>query len=332
HILDNIDNIKYLKNLEYLSIAGTDVVNIDVVKELINLKKLDITGCTKINTEILSHLSNVEIIGNETVMFADKALEKEIRELIKNYSEPIYKRQLSSITKLELSGKGIKDLQGLESMKDTLTYLDLSNNEISDISSLKGLINLNKLVLHKNKIGSIKPIEYLKSLKELDLSNNIIGDITALGGLSQLTRLDLSKNGVVSIANLSGLENLQYLSLYENKISEGEESLKKLYSLKELYLKNSGVSNFDVTLAYYNNLEKKDFTTHSDFIVFDEKSESDLAKITREILGRDKNTNVFKGDVENITDLDLSKERIEKDGLKAKLQLTGDNIVDLEGI
>ncbi|MGO5074155.1 leucine-rich repeat domain-containing protein [Clostridium sporogenes] len=332
HILDNIDNIKYLKNLEYLSISGTDVVNIDVVKELINLKKLDITGCTKINTEILSHLSNVEIIGNETVMFADKALEKEIRELIKNYSEPIYKRQLSSITKLELSGKGIKDLQGLESMKDTLTYLDLSNNEISDISSLKELINLNKLVLHKNKIGSIKPIEYLKSLKEVDLSNNIIGDITALGGLSQLTRLDLSKNGVVSIANLSGLENLQYLSLYENKISEGEESLKKLYSLKELYLKNSGVSNFDVTLAYYNNLEKKDFTTHSNFIVFDEKSESDLAKITREILGRDKNTNVFKDDVENITDLDLSKERIEKDGLKAKLQLTGDNIVDLEGI
>ncbi|EJO5346818.1 leucine-rich repeat domain-containing protein [Clostridium botulinum] len=329
--LNNINNIKVLKNLEYLNIQDTDVVNIDVVKELMNLKKLDITGCSKIDTEVLSHLSSVEIVGNEIVMFGDKALEKEIRELIKSYSGPIYKRQISSITKLELSGKGIKDLQGLESI-ESLTYLDLSNNEISDISALKELRNLNKLILHKNKIGSIKPIENFKSkaLKELDLSNNIIGDITALSGLSQLTRLDLSKNGIVSINSLSGLRNLQYLSLYENKISEGEESLKKLYNLNELYLKNSGVSNFDVTLAYYNNLDKKDFTTHSDFIVFNEKETSDLAKIIREILGRDENTNVYKSDVDSITELDLSKDAISK--VKAKLSLTNDNIESLEGI
>ncbi|MBY6756567.1 leucine-rich repeat domain-containing protein [Clostridium botulinum] len=326
NILGNISFVSSLEKLEYLSIANTDVVNIDVLRNLINLRKLDITGCAQINTQVLNH---VEIIGNEIVNFGDKVLEREIRELINNYSEPIYKRQLSSITKLELSGRGIVDLQGLESMEN-LTYLDLSNNEISNIDSIKKLVNLKKLVLHKNKIGSIKSIESLKYLEELDLSNNLIGDITALGGLSQLTRLDLSKNGIVSINSLGSLINLQYLSLYENKISEGEEYLKKLYSLRELYLKNSGVSNFDVTLAYYNNLEKKDFTTNSDFIVFDEKLDSDLAKIIREILGKDENTNIYKSEVDTITDLNLSEEAISR--LNISSRLTNTNVINLDGI
>ncbi|EQB4339636.1 leucine-rich repeat domain-containing protein [Clostridium botulinum] len=326
NILGNISFVSSLEKLEYLSIANTDVVNIDVLKNLINLRKLDITGCAQINTQVLNH---VEIIGNEIVNFGDKVLEREIRELINNYSEPIYKRQLSSITKLELSGRGIIDLQGLESMEN-LTYLDLSNNEISNIDSIKKLVNLKKLVLHKNKIGSIKSIESLKYLEELDLSNNLIGDITALGGLSQLTRLDLSRNGIVSINSLGSLINLQYLSLYENKISEGEEYLKKLYSLRELYLKNSGVSNFDVTLAYYNNLEKKDFTTNSDFIVFDEKLDSDLAKIIREILGKDENTNIYKSEVDTITDLNLSEEAISR--LNISSRLTNTNVINLDGI
>ncbi|EKN40523.1 hypothetical protein CFSAN001627_19048, partial [Clostridium botulinum CFSAN001627] len=180
------------------------------------------------------------------------------------------------------------------------------------------------------KIGSIKVIESLTKLEELDLSNNLIGDITALGGLSQLTRLDLSRNGIVSISSLGGLINLQYLSLYENKISDGEEYLKKLYSLKELYLKNSGISNFDVTLAYYNNLEKKDFTTNSDFIVFDEKLDSDLAKIIREILGKDENTNIYKSEVDTITDIDLSEDAISKLNISSKL--TNTNIINLDGI
>ncbi|APH16212.1 leucine Rich Repeat family protein [Clostridium sporogenes] len=326
NILSNISFVSSLEKLEYLSIANTDVVNIDVLRNLINLRKLDITGCAKINTQVLNH---VEIIGNEIVNFGDKVLEREIRELINNYSEPIYKRQLSSITKLELSGRGIVDLQGLESMEN-LTYLDLSNNEISNIDSIKKIVNLKKLVLHKNKIGSIKSIESLKYLEELDLSNNLIGDITALGGLSQLTRLDLSRNGIVSINSLGGLINLQYLSLYENKISEGEEALKKLYNLRELYLKNSGVSNFDVTLAYYNNLEKKDFTTNSDFIVFDEKLDSDLAKIIREILGKDENTNIYKSEIDTITDLDLSEDTISKLNIRSKL--TNTNVINLDGI
>lgn len=138
NLLNEINNISILGKLEYLSIANTNVVNIDVLRSLVNLRKLDITGCTKIDTQVLNHLSDVEIIGNEIVTFGDKVLEREIRELINNYSEPIYKRQLSSITKLELSGRGIVDLQGLESMEN-LTYLDLSNNEISNIDSIKNL-------------------------------------------------------------------------------------------------------------------------------------------------------------------------------------------------
>ncbi len=83
-------------------------------------------------------------------------------------------------------------------------------------------------------------------------------------------------------------------------------------------------------MAYYNNLEKKDFTTNSDFIVFDEKLDSDLAKIIREILGKDENTNIYKSEVDTITDIDLSEDTISKLNISSKL--TNTNIINLDGI
>ena len=76
--------------------------------------------------------------------------------------------------------------------------LELDYNNISDISALSGLSNLEFLVLSANNIS----------------------DISTLSGLSNLEFLGLWENNISDISTLSGLTNLQTLVLYDNPLSQ----------------------------------------------------------------------------------------------------------------
>lgn len=69
--------------------------------------------------------------------------------------------------------------------------LDLSDNQISDISSLENLINLEKLELSDNEIKDISPLQNLKNLKELNLKCDEFTDISPLANLVNLEYLGL---------------------------------------------------------------------------------------------------------------------------------------------
>ena len=53
-----------------------------------------------------------------------------------------------------------------------LGWLDLSCNQISDISPLASLTNLTKLALSDNQISDVSPLISLTNLSEIDLQNN----------------------------------------------------------------------------------------------------------------------------------------------------------------
>ncbi|MEG5160391.1 leucine-rich repeat domain-containing protein [Microcoleus sp. AT3-A2] len=69
----------------------------------------------------------------------------------------------------------------------SLTKLDLSYSNISDIKPLESLTNLKQLDLNGNDISDIKPLESLTNLKQLDLNGNDISDIKPLESLTNLT-------------------------------------------------------------------------------------------------------------------------------------------------
>jgi len=77
-----------------------------------------------------------------------------------------------------------------------LTGLALNNNQITDITPLKGLTGLTVLGLNNNQITDITPLKGLTRLTRLDLSDNQITDITPLKGLTGLTGLGLSYNQI----------------------------------------------------------------------------------------------------------------------------------------
>ncbi|MEM7534688.1 MAG: leucine-rich repeat domain-containing protein, partial [Chloroflexota bacterium] len=105
----------------------------------------------------------------------------------------------------------------------SLTYLDLSDNQLNHIpSEIGNLSNLSQLWLSWNLLDSI-PIEIgnLSNLVVLSFYNNHIRTIpTEMGNLSNLSWLYLDNNQLTNIpTEISKLTNLTYLFLSSNQLS-----------------------------------------------------------------------------------------------------------------
>ena len=84
----------------------------------------------------------------------------------------------------------------------TLTSLNASNANISDLTGLEFAIFLTSLVLHNNSITDLSPLSGMTSLTRLRLENNSISDVSALSGLTNLTRLTLYRNRISDLSPL----------------------------------------------------------------------------------------------------------------------------------
>lgn len=90
-----------------------------------------------------------------------------------------------------------------------LQFLNISNNQIQDISGITNLPYLKIAYINNNKIANAPPLVKLKNLKEIYLSNNLIKSIDFLNGCLQLVTVDLHSN---RISNLIPLEKLLHNS------------------------------------------------------------------------------------------------------------------------
>jgi internalin A len=70
----------------------------------------------------------------------------------------------------------------------------LFDNNITDISPLRNLVNLRELDLSENEISNLTPLENLVNLEKLNLCYNNIIDISPLENLINLKELDLVMN------------------------------------------------------------------------------------------------------------------------------------------
>jgi uncharacterized protein YbaP (TraB family) len=78
--------------------------------------------------------------------FQDDALESAVLQQLDNEDENVTNDDLASIESLEVPDAGIKDLEGIESLT-TLNYLDVTGNEIDDLSPLLSLETLREVHL-----------------------------------------------------------------------------------------------------------------------------------------------------------------------------------------
>ena len=194
-----------------------------------------------------------------------------------NSADDVTIAHLAAITALGLDYKRITslksgDFQGLTA----LTWLNLSNNTISDISALKHLTALTGLRLDANwSIKDISALEDLTALTVLELYENSISDISALEDLTKLTKLGLSNNAISDISALEDLTKLTELWLFRNSISD-ISALEDLTALRDLWLDYNSISD----ISALEDLTKLTKLGLSNNAISDISALEDLTKLT----------------------------------------------------
>lgn len=240
---NDISNLENLKSLSFLRLAYNQISKIDVLKGLTKLEYLNLDG-TKVSDadrqalkktltnclildSAINNTNNVSNIGSQNsnaqiITFADKNLEKAVRDNINKPTGDLYKSDVEKITKLRAEYKNIKDISGIEYLTN-LECLYLTTNSITDITPLKNLTNLEKLNIEFNEISDISVLQKLTKLNYLRLDANRIKDISGLKNLTKLQELGLCRNQISDISSLKGLTNLKELALSSNKISDADK-------------------------------------------------------------------------------------------------------------
>ena len=142
----------------------------------------------------------------------------------------IYRNCKVDFSNLDLTDKDLECLKYLS----CITELDLSNNQLTDVSPLKHIKNIDKLVLANNNVD-VNSLVGIDSVIDLDLSNNHITDITALeklkyeatesgwfagGGDGRDLVLNLSNNNISNIEPITTIRSIQKINLANNKITD----------------------------------------------------------------------------------------------------------------
>ena len=159
---------------------------------------------------------------------------------------PITEANMARLRELRAPSANVTDLAGLE-LAVNLVTLDLSGNEIADVSALSGLGALRTVDLAGNRLADVAALGGLAALAALDLSGNGLVDVSALSGLAALTELDLSGNRIGDVAPLAGLSALRTLHLDGNAIAD-VSALGGLDRLSVLFLRGNAVGDISPLL------------------------------------------------------------------------------------
>ena len=102
--------------------------------------------------ELARKAKGLQLADDLEVVFPDKHLETAVRGELKKPGGPVTRGDLKRLGELAANCKGIENLSGLEAAVN-LNRLDLSDNDISDITPLAPLTNLERLDLRHNPLS-----------------------------------------------------------------------------------------------------------------------------------------------------------------------------------
>jgi len=106
-------------------------------------------------------------------LIANPVVEKAIRKELKKPTGELTKADLEKVTRLDLGGNKLTELQKELENLTQLTWLELSSNQLTEVpKGLEKLTQLMELYLRNNQLTDVKGLEKLTQLKSLVLQNN----------------------------------------------------------------------------------------------------------------------------------------------------------------
>ena len=254
---------------------------------------------------VLNDMNGISSISLDDAIKLDSIKNKAIRNILDEqvsysyFSEKgetyVPKYVFSKITDLDLSNGGFtNDDADLIKLFDKLYSIDLSNNDLTDISFIKNNPNIISIDLSNNKIEDLSPLKDT-GITSIDASNNKIKDVSYLESLNDLNYINLSgNNGVIGfdklkslyilelmdtnadLSNITNLTNLSVLNISNNDISTLPKDLSDFDSLNSLSMINCNIKSIN-DLPYIKNDE------HSLNINLDGNIISDISNINSKI-------------------------------------------------
>lgn len=271
--IQDISALSGLSELQYLYLSSNDISDIDILGRLTSLKVLSLTGNPVTQEQVdalqeqlpkcyISFKAEKEEVNNNTPVTppmqttkpSTPTTPKHEPEPVKTISVTVHSQaelnalarrtDVSQIISVEGVDADISDISALKNLTN-LQSLNLGKNKISEIGALRNLKNLTSLDLQRNSISDISALSGLNKLKSLTLDHNDISDISALSGLTSLTMLSVQNNEITDISALSGLTDLAELHLERNKISR-ITALGELKNLKNLNLSDNSINDVEI--------------------------------------------------------------------------------------
>ena len=164
---------------------------------------------------------------------------------------------LPQLTQLTLSDCGLTTINGLEAAY-SLTFLNLNNNTLRNISPLSSMSLLQSLYLADNALTDLKALSNLQALSILDVSRNTIQDISPLTGLTNLTQLNISSNKISDLDRIDKLVKLVVLRA-DNNILTDISKLAACVNIVELKIANNSIEDLSA-VAPMKKLAHLDFS------------------------------------------------------------------------
>ena len=199
--VSDISPLAALKELRTLDLLNSGISDIQPLSGLTELRTLllkgnpvkDFTPLSRLNLTNLKY----DVIGQTprqtdlaAVWMPDPALRTAVRGEIGLLPDvPLTKERMQSVGDIDVAGKGISDLTGLE-FATNLRELDLRGNPITNLRPLANLTTLERLYLSdifpSTPTLDLRPLVNLINLEELTLENSKVSDISPLARLKKL--------------------------------------------------------------------------------------------------------------------------------------------------
>ena len=178
-----------------------------------------------------------------------------------------------SIRTLKINSQNISDISIISKIKE-LQYLSLSSNNISSLNPLSKCENLRELNLCNNKISSFEELYFLKNLKKLTIlylngnpicdDNNYFNEVRKiLPNLNYLDNIELYRN------------NRNIKNKYMKRIFTEERKVGNEHSENKNNINNSNLTQYSdkkkiLLKGIFSNFDKSDENT----VIFDSKNNS----------------------------------------------------------
>lgn len=179
------------------------------------------------------------------VAFTDPLLEAEVRRKAGKLEGDVTLADLKKVRSVDLT-RGGKPTDSLDPcifpLLTNLHHVYLGGGQLSDLSPLAGLTQVEGLRASMNQVAVITPLSGMLQMDRLDLGRTQVRDLTPLKRMTKLTELMLDDTPVDDLSPLKGLANLERLSIKRTRVTD-VSPLKGLRKLKFLYVAGSNVDS-----------------------------------------------------------------------------------------